>query len=272
MYITQINSTNTYLLELLKETPIEEPLFTVYTFDQTAGRGQAGNSWESEPGKNLLFTTLFDMSSIPADKQFTLSMLVPLTIVEYLTDEFAKCGTPLNSQVYTNKVSIKWPNDIYYGDDKLCGILIEGVIAGNRIDKAIAGVGLNINQEVFVSNAPNPISLRQITGREWDLDAMMAGILAKFRELLPLLADYATLKQRYMAHLYRYAKPDSIGTLSLWKEVPVGVAPMMITREVDDTCFRASIQDVDDQGRLVLRREDGTLSAYHFKQIKYVFE
>lgn len=263
MYITQINSTNTFLLELLQETPIEEPLFTVYTFDQTAGRGQAGNSWESEPGKNLLFTTLFDMSSIPADKQFALSMLVPLAIVECLREKLS----------IDMGLAIKWPNDIYYGDDKLCGILIEGVIAGNRIDKAIAGVGLNVNQKVFLSNAPNPISLSQITGREWDLDEMMEDILSKFRELLPLLLDYASLKQRYMAHLYRYEMFEKgSDPLFLWKEVPVGIAPMMITREVDDTCFRASIHDVDDQGRLVLRRKDGTLSAYHFKQIKYVFE
>lgn len=252
LYLPEIESTNTYLLQLLQREDCPD-LFTVYTYHQTAGRGQAGNGWESEPNKNLTFTTLFDMHDRAANEQFALSMLVPLAIVRVLQQ---KCGI---------EATVKWPNDVYVGDEKICGILIEGVIRGNCITHAIAGVGLNVNQEVFVSNAPNPTSIRLLTGRTYDLDSMMQAVVDEISAMRPMLTDADALRSLYKEHLYRKEG------MWWWKEVPVGVAPMMITRTLDDSCFRARIADIDMDGRLVLEDAEGSIHTYHFKQIKYVF-
>lgn len=252
IHLPEVRSTNTYLLDLLRNS--EQPnLYTVCTYCQTAGRGQAGNAWESEPYQNLTFTTLFDMQGRAADEQFALSMLVPLAIVEVLREQ---CHI---------EASIKWPNDIYVGDEKICGILIEGVISGGEIRQAIAGVGLNVNQTHFLSDAPNPTSASILTGRTFNLDVLMQAVVDTFERLLPLLNDVAQLRTRYMASLYRR------DGLFWWREIPVGVAPMMISRTLDNDCFEARIADVDKDGCLVLERPNGDRKAYHFKQIRYIF-
>lgn len=125
-----------------------------------SGRGQRGNSWESEPFKNLTFSLLLRPEHIPANRQFLLSEIVSLATVDVLNR-------------YATGFSIKWPNDIYWHDKKIAGILIENVLSGSTFSRAIIGMGLNINQKNFYSDAPNPVSLYQITGRTYKIEKIL---------------------------------------------------------------------------------------------------
>ncbi|WP_301748249.1 biotin--[acetyl-CoA-carboxylase] ligase [uncultured Duncaniella sp.] len=123
---------------------------------QTAGRGQRGNSWEAEPGMNITLSLLLRPEGLEPARQFIISQAVSLAIVEML-DNF----------IGADAVSIKWPNDIYVNDSKIAGILIENVISGSAISRSIVGVGLNVNQTEFLSDAPNPVSLKQLLPKLW---------------------------------------------------------------------------------------------------------
>ncbi len=224
--------------------------FTVYTFDQTAGRGQAGNSWESEAGKNLLFSRLI-RTDLPPQELFRITQYISLVIAEVLSQ-------------YTNGIRIKWPNDIYWYDKKICGILIETGFAGNKIDYAVAGVGINVNQALFHSDAPNPISLCQILHQEIDLEELMQAIQGKFDQLKPLLQDHTLLHTQYKQWLYR---KDGWHT---YVRREVSTAPTQLAIDETDEAFRAKICDVLPNGCLLLIKEDGILETFHFKQIQYV--
>lgn len=136
---------------------------------QTAGRGQRGNHWESEPGKNLTFSVVLRPHDFPAPRQFELSMAVSVAVCRVL--RHALPG---------EDVRIKWPNDIYVGDRKMVGMLIENVIGeGALITRSIAGIGVNVNQTVFRSDAPNPVSMAQLSGHEHELRPILEEICAE---------------------------------------------------------------------------------------------
>ncbi|MBQ0136895.1 MAG: biotin--[acetyl-CoA-carboxylase] ligase [Bacteroidales bacterium] len=243
MFIETINSTNDYL----KQHPDETVVRTAF---QTAGRGQQGNGWESERGQNLLFSTRLK-TSLPADEQWTINMLVSVALYKTI---HAKLST-LNA-----KLSIKWPNDLYWGDKKLAGILIEHTLSGGRIADSIVGIGLNLNQTMWRSDAPNPISLKQITGEEYDAEHMMQAFL---KELADLMANVSYLKQEYMSALYRREG------WFWWEEREVSTAPTMNGQRTEQS-FEARIADITEHGELVLQTRDNQLRTYHFKQIKYI--
>ena len=136
----ETSSTNSYLSRMASILPSGT---VIYTNSQTSGRGQRGNSWEAEPGKNLTFSMLVKQPAVVPSKQFRISEAVSLAVVEWLSQ-------------YSDGFSVKWPNDIYYNDKKICGILIEHVLCGNAIVHTIVGVGINVNQQHFLSDAPNP--------------------------------------------------------------------------------------------------------------------
>lgn len=262
MYIATTHSTNTLMKTML---PREE-FFTIWAGEQTAGRGQAGNSWEAEPGKNLTFSTLLRPDDIPVEAFFRLNMLVSLAVVYTIQQT---CGL-LNSEAFNSSsaafngcsATIKWPNDIYIGDKKVCGILIENILGEKKY--AIAGVGLNVNQRVFVSNAPNPTSLALETGHEWELEPLLEQIIKEMKALRPLLCEPEELKSRYMRLLYRRE--------GYWPYVEreVSTAPTMIAQGASADIFEARIIDILDDGTLLLERRDGEERNYHFKQIRYV--
>ncbi len=251
MYIRKTNSTNTLLLTMLQEQGENlQDGFTIYTYAQTAGRGQAGNSWESEEGKNLLFSRLLRPTLAPTDL-FRITQYVSLVVVETLAQ-------------YADGITIKWPNDIYWHDKKLCGILIETAFAGNKIDYAIAGIGINVNQRLFVSNAPNPISLCQITQQEINQEKLLQAINTKFEELNHLLYAPTLLHTRYMQHLYRREG---------WHKYirrEVSLQPSAIVQEETAEVFEAKIIDVLPNGCLALQIKNGEMEIFHFKQIQYV--
>ena len=132
--IEDVTSTNDYLSQLCKNNETKE-FYTVWAERQTAGRGQRGNSWESEPGKNLTFSIVLYPTVLKARQQFYLSMLVSTAVVYALNN-------------YTKGFSVKWPNDIYWNDKKIAGILIENELEGNYVMQSIVGIGLNVNQEL----------------------------------------------------------------------------------------------------------------------------
>lgn len=254
-FLPEIPSTNTYLIHRCMEEVLP-PFYTVWAGAQTAGRGQQGNGWESEPGKNLTFTTV--LPAVSFDRLPTLNMLVPLAVVRgieaMLTDMHLTVKWP-------GHLSVKWPNDVYFGDKKLAGILIENVTVGSALRCSIAGVGLNVNQTTFLSPAPNPVSLQQIVGEELALEPLLAKIVAEMKTLFELPAD--ELKRLYMASLYRREG------WHLYQEREVSTAPTMPAFTAE-SAFEARIEDVDELGRLVLRLRDNTLRTYHFKQVRYV--
>lgn len=239
MYIASTNSTNTLLRELIAKGEWPEGEHFLYAGYQTAGRGQTGNGWESEAEKNLLCSILLP----PRKNLFELNMVVAVAVQRLLGEAF----------------TIKWPNDIYYGDKKVAGILVENAIIGNEIKYSIAGIGLNVNQVEWQSDAPNPVSLKQITGRTYDIDALMQKLYEQVQKALQEdVWDY------YKAHLYRRE--------GFWPfvEREVTTAPTMNAGQEAKEQFRACIEDVLPTGEIVLRDQEGKQRTYHFKQIRYV--
>ena len=161
--VKETTSTNDYLAQLCTESKAKE-FYTVMADSQTHGKGQRGNTWEAESGKNLLFSIVLYPTALEAKKQFCLSMLAALACHEALGN-------------YTEGFTIKWPNDIYWKDKKIGGILIENELEGKYIMQSIIGIGLNVNQEAFYSDAPNPVSLKQIIGAEIDIQELMMKVV-----------------------------------------------------------------------------------------------
>ena len=249
MYIPETHSTSSLLHELYEENLPH--MFTIRTDYQTAGRGQAGNSWESEAGKNLLFSALLRYEGIHAAQQWRLSMLVAValwdTLAKYLPYE---------------QLTIKWPNDIYFGDKKLVGILIENSLSGQYIGHSIVGIGVNVNQTKWLSNAPNPISMKEITGEEYDAEVLMNEWIFSMESWE--LRTTEEIKNAYLQHLYRR------NGWHLYVEREVSVAPTAIAKKGIEGSFLAEITNITEQGELILRLQNNEEKIYQFKQIRFV--
>jgi len=249
-HLPEVQSTNTYLLDLLAQGTTLPDTTVIYTLRQTAGRGQMGNSWESEMDKNILFSMLLCPTFLPIREQFLLSQICSLGIVEAL-DELIRTQH-LQDEV---KLSIKWPNDIYAGDGKLCGILIENRLMGGTLQHSVLGVGINVNQEKWIGNAPNPVSLKML-GIQTDPLTVLDLVTKHIVELYNAFRDNKemanVIRERYMQRLYRkdgyYAYYDP----------------------AKDEHFDAEIAGVDAQGPLMLRLPSGEVRSYWFKEVKFV--
>ncbi len=238
--VSQTASTNTYLSRLAATLPGGT---VIYTPSQTAGRGQKGNSWESEDGKNLTFSHLLKRPPVKARDQFYLSEAAALAVVEALT---AEAG---------DGFSVKWPNDVYWHDKKACGMLIENSLDGSDIATSIVGIGINVNQERFLSDAPNPVSLINITGHEHDLMALLGRVCSRIERFVDSLSDEdarKSLHQQYMAALYR------------------NDGQMHPYEDAEGNRFMASVASIAPDGTLTLRHDDGTTHDYLFKQVKHI--
>ena len=238
--VSQTASTNTYLSRLAATL---RGGTVIYTPSQTAGRGQKGNSWESEDGKNLTFSLLLKRPPVKARDQFYLSEVAALAVVEALSAEAGDSFT------------VKWPNDVYWQDKKACGMLIENSLDGSDIATSIVGIGINVNQEHFLSDAPNPVSLINITGREHDLMALLKRVCSRIEQLVESLGDAdarTDLHQRYMAALYR-----NDGQLHPYEDAA-------------GNRFMAMVTGIAPDGTLTLRHEDGTTHDYLFKEVRHI--
>ena len=274
MKVESTDSTNTLLRELVAKG--EAPEY-VYADFQTAGRGQTGNTWESEAGKNLLCSIL-----LPSDEQpFFLTVAVSVAlhrvvaaIIEKETKEFATGHLSLDwvqdiPGFGTQDLTIKWPNDLYYKDSKLAGVLIEGAMSGQKMEYAIAGIGLNVNQTRWRSAAQNPISLktvcRSITGeqKDFDIDKLMEDIYSELHKVLN--TPRTMVWENYKKLLYRRN-----GGPWPFVEREVDMAPTMNAPKGIKGTFMAHIIGVLPSGELILQDEKGQTRTYHFKQIRYV--
>ena len=164
--VAETASTNSLLRELSVKESLPEGSAVIADF-QTAGRGQVGNVWESEAGKNLLFSMVLYPTCIPANRQFLISQIAALSVKETL-------------DLYTEQIAVKWPNDVYWKDQKICGMLIENDLSGHNLYRSIIGIGINLNQAVFRGDAPNPVSLFQITGKEVSREEVLERFLSIF--------------------------------------------------------------------------------------------
>ena len=243
IHLNETDSTNRYLQQLCQEAgnnKVEE--FTTVCADyQTAGKGQRGNSWEAAKGANLLFSFVCYPTFVPIRQQFVLSQLISLGIKETLDE-------------YCSDISIKWPNDIYWKEKKICGILIENDLQGNSIGRCISGIGLNINQKVFLSDAPNPISLKQITGKHYQRETILEKVMQRIEQSYQKLKEdsaYASeLATRYAASLFRREG------LHCYQD--------------KDGLFNARLVRVETDGRFVLMDEANQERSYLFKEVQYV--
>ena len=260
MYIDQTDSTNSLMQRLLKgedqeyASCLKEDIPLIYTTYQTAGRGQMGNGWESEPRKNLLLSYLLLEPEVNISEMFLLNVIAAVaahrTIAEWLSYE----QRPM--------LSIKWPNDIYIGNRKIAGILVENSLCGTKIQHSIAGIGINVNQEQWVSGAPNPVSIKQLTGVKADIDA----IVKRFKHKLEttLTWDPVQLRNYYRVHQYRCN--------GYWPfvEREVSTQPTMSATAGVEGQFMAKIDGFLPTGELLLRDQQGNVRKYHFKQVRYV--
>lgn len=237
-HLEQLDSTNAYLQRKQSECDIRN--WVISASKQTAGKGMGNNGWESEVGKNLTFSLALDMSFLPAERQFLLSEAVPLGIIEVL-----------DQLLPTEKLSIKWPNDLYYENQKLAGILINSTIKANMMDTSIIGIGLNVNQMQFQDWPTHPISMKQITGKDYDLQPLLEQIaehvLIKVEQLK---SDPAIIEQDYLKRLFRYRT---------WADY-----------EVEGNVLRLFMTGIDTFGQLQLVDEQQELHQYEIKQIKFL--
>lgn len=238
IHISETNSTNNYLKELLQTQNVDDGT-VVWADFQSAGKGQRGNGWESEAGKNILFSIVLFPGFIKAGEQFILSQIVSLAVANCL-------------QEYTEGISIKWPNDIYWTEKKICGILLENTILEDNIGHSVAGIGININQENFRSDAPNPVSLKQITNRDYNLEEILKTVvdnISMYYQQIKIGKTYSLIKQ-YKESLFRkdgyHLYNDGISN------------------------FLARIQDVDSSGILILKTKEGEERHFAFKEVKYI--
>jgi BirA family biotin operon repressor/biotin-[acetyl-CoA-carboxylase] ligase len=236
--LPEVDSTNNYAMARIAEGPVEEGTAWL-ALTQTAGRGQRGRPWKSEPGSSVLISIVLRPSSLLASEQFMLSAVVALGFSD-LVKRYAGAA-----------VKIKWSNDVYIGDKKAGGVLIENVIRGRDWTYAVVGIGLNLNQETFPPDLPNPVSLRQATGREYDVREMARELCSclslRYRTLHP--AAFERIREEYTRELYGLN------------------SPRLFRR--DSGTFSGCIEGVEKDGRLLLRTADEVL-RFSFGEIALV--
>jgi len=238
IFLNETESTNNYANQLLLSKAAAEGTVVMTQF-QTKGKGQQGNSWESEPGKNLLASYILQPNFLKAVDQFYLSKAVSLALTDLLADE-------------NIEVSIKWPNDIYSGNKKIAGILIENSIIGSNLHSAVVGVGINLNQTVFISDAPNPVSLAQLTGKNFNIENIAERLWEKLEIRYNELKSTAlkTIDSAYLNRLFRY---KAWAFYSKQGEI-----------------FEARITGVGQFGQLILEQKDGTKTEHQFKEVEFI--
>ena len=212
----------------------------VWAERQSAGRGQRGHSWHSNEGVNLTFSTVLKPLFLAAVEQFILSEIVALALVDTLAEYGVDCR-------------IKWTNDIYAGDKKIAGVLIEQSLAGEHIARTIVGIGLNVNQREFPADLPNPTSIVVERGAECNRREVLECFLKHLEKWYSCLecGERKIIESTYNSRLYRR---DEFHAYAL----PTGER------------FEAAIRGVRATGHLCLEHRDGTFAEYAFKEVEFV--
>lgn len=238
IHIPETKSTNSYAITLLSKDRPEEGCVIITDY-QTEGKGTDTNTWESEKGKNLTFSLVL-YPTLNADQQFTLNKALSLGIYDFLVE-----------QLPGQKVSIKWPNDIYIEDKKICGILIQNSVIGNKLEYMVVGIGLNVNQILFTGNAPNPVSMKMITGTEYNLDDTLQKLLRSvFKRYTSIVEKAGKIDTDYLQVLYR---------LQEWHDYLVNGVKV-----------KSKITGTNSYGQLELENETSEVIFCDLKEVKFI--
>ncbi len=233
--LNRIDSTNNYASKLLlTKRPAEGTV--IVTGNQTGGRGQGTNKWESEPDKNLIISVILYPEFVEAAEQFEISKAISLGVADFL-------------KLFTEEVSIKWPNDIYIGKGKVAGILMEYSISRGKITSCISGIGLNINQLKFYSDAPNPVSLSQRTGITYNLE-----------ECLKMLLENLDNRYRQLSG----GETDKIDAEYEQMLFQRGIWALYTAKGMD---FEGRIIGVDEHGLLMMETRQKSLLKFDYKEV-----
>jgi len=239
MKSASLDSTNEEALRFIANGKALEG-WVLQTDEQTDGRGAGQNVWESEPGKNLTFSLILQPHFIRAEEQFVLTQCISLSLYHLLEKRLGR-----------KDLFIKWPNDLWFQEKKIAGVLIQNVISGNQILYSVVGVGLNVNQKKFFSDAPNPASLVHFTGNEENPDALLHEVLQQFQIRYNALKKNAFAGEKeYLARLYR------LGRWGKYRD--------------ENGVFEARMIGVNHYGQLLLRDHDGKERVYGFKEVEWI--
>ncbi len=238
IYKQSIASTNDEAKKILQTGKTEG--FTILSAnEQLTGRGQRQNTWHSQKGKNLTFSIITFPSFIKVSDQFYLSKVISLGIIEYLNTK-------------GEEFKIKWPNDIYYNDKKICGILIENSISGSTIKNSVIGIGLNINQTNFPDYLPKAVSLSNINNKEYNLEKelnkLLIYIFKKYNSLKT--QPYSEIDNLYHSNLYK------LNALSEFKD--------------SNGFFKGKITGTLAEGKLIIQTEANQIRCYNFKEVEFI--
>ena len=262
--LDEVDSTNSFLRRL--DTQGDRRMTLVTAEYQSAGRGAGTNHWESARGENLLFSLRVMPSNLPVRRMFALSEATALALKESLDKslprplqrrgELSAATAPFPPPLEgTGEAVIKWPNDIYFEDSKVVGMLIENDLQGALVRSSVIGIGINVNQRRFLSGAPNPRSLADIVGQDIDRRLVLERFMERFSHYMNLIDEgkddaLDALHEHYKTHLYRRGEEhkyvDEMGT------------------------FCARLVDVEPSGHLVLQDSEGKLRRYEFKEVRFV--
>lgn len=243
IYVKSLASTNTYASELLRQIALSEGTL-VYTFEQEKGRGQRGNSWESDPNKNVTLSLVLQPHFLTPQQQFLLTKITALAVADLLAEILQAYGI-------SHQIHIKWPNDIYVNDKKIAGILIENYLRETSIQQAIVGVGMNVNQEVF-RTAPNATSLFSLIHKTTDLQQCIALFCECFE------TRYLQLKNNKLEQL----NADYLSLLYRINEWSTYETPGKQT-------FEGNIKGVSEIGKLQVELISGQVKEFDLKEIVF---
>lgn len=237
--LPQTNSTQTYIIEADKKNPLSE-YSVVYTDNQVAGRGQGTHSWESEMGKDICFSLVLTPKTISVSEQFFITQIISLAVVDTLVEYGLK------------DVKIKWPNDIYVKEKKICGMLVQNNIIGNQIVKTFIGIGINVNQSIF-HFAPNPTSIFLERGKQNDLRKVLNDTLQHIFIRYQQLNDNQTktIQDEYLSLLL---------FKNSWRNYIY-----------NDKYIYAQILTTNSFGHLILQTDDNEIITAELRELKFVF-
>ena len=237
IWLDSIDSTNSEALRRLADVPSGT---VIAAREQTAGRGQRGNTWFTQPGQNLTFSIVLKFEGVfPVSRAVWLNYLSSLAVAQFLRSFDVSC-------------EIKWPNDVYVGKRKKCGILIGNQLGGGGLASAVLGIGININQKELLQLA-NATSLSLCTSKEYAVEECLQRFLGIFEELLPKVFEDGTgLFDAYSSQLFRKG---------------VSARYYDILREEE---FDGVIRGVEPDGRLCIIDAAGKCRYYHFKEVSYI--
>ena len=234
--LDSVDSTNNYAMaQIHAGTALHGTSY--FAYQQLSGKGRRGKSWQTETGKNIIMTIVLNTGFIPVYQQFQLNMAISVACCDFLSN-------------YTNNVSIKWPNDLYWNDSKAGGLLIENIIRGDNWQWAVIGIGININQESFPGELPNPVSLKQITGETYS-------VVDKGKELY-----------RNVMNVFNDLKKNGSGNVFILYNKNLYKRDQQVRLKKDNMVFDTKILGVDKLGSLLTK--DVMEQSFDFNEVEWL--